>query len=391
MKKIVLLGMIFCMILGNAGCKTNMANENQNSIVEESNTKQNNTTEEQVNSLKNNQGDSKEDQKTKSETKEDKKIEPMSESDLTVTDGVNKITLDSLYDDFKTTDKEEKVNASDNNYVGEIYMQNDTAYKVYFHVYNDYTIYTSNINYDYKKADFDTYYIMQIAINGDKYETARGVHIGDMKEDIYKVYGEESKENKDKEANLNNGISDNSDYQIKEEIEYNYKNYDLLFSIDQDDIIREINLVISPLGEVKDDCTEDKEYTASVDLLDYIEYSKQEFIENTGLEVSKAPDGDEYELYMGYNQNLQIYFEDESVLMIQFYDKIEGFNLLGLNCGGAIDDAINNLKERGYEYTYNDNVEGYEVDLKGDDSETLFLRTENNIITCLFYSVNEIY
>ena len=381
MKRVILVGMVLCMILGSVGCNTNKVNENKNSIVKESNA---------IEKL-DIQGNSKENQNTQSETKEEKKIKPMNESDLTVTDGVNMITLDSLYYDFETTEKEKIENASENNYVGEIYSEDDTMYKVFIHIYNDFTIYTANINYDYKEVDYDTYYIMQIDIDGGEYETARGVHIGDTKEDIYKVYGEESKEDKDKETNPNSKILDNSDYQIKEEIEYNYKNYALLFSIDQDDIIRVISLIVNPLGEVEDENTEAQVNADNVDLLDYVVCSKQEFIKNTGLEVSKEPDGDEYELYMGYSENLQVYFEDESAIMIQFFGEIEGYSLLGLNCGMRIDDAINELEKKGLECIYDDNAEVYEVNLKEDKSEILFIRTENYIITFLFYSINEIY
>lgn len=48
MKRIILVGMILCMILGSTGCKTNKEYENQNSFVKESETKQNNTTQKQV-------------------------------------------------------------------------------------------------------------------------------------------------------------------------------------------------------------------------------------------------------------------------------------------------------------------------------------------------------
>lgn len=390
MKKIVLVGMVLCMLLGNVGCNTNKDSGDQDNIVNESITK-----DKQQNEKENNTEDNYTDDDI--QTGDDKQIEPMNDSDLTVTDGENNITLDARYDDFKTTDKELDVSGSENNYVGEIYMENDIMYKVFSHEYNDFTLYSSNINYDNKEAESDTYYIMQMVIHGDQHETARGICVGDTTEDVYKVYGEGSEEDKvdDTYQYGTNSIVD--DYQIIGNVTYSYKNYSLQFIFDKENIIREINLVVNPIGKLdpavykEDDVSVTKEEASSLDLLDYLAFNKEEFIDKTGIQVERGPEGDEYEYYTGYDQNLQIYFEEESVLMIQFYGDVEGYNLLGLSCGMTFKEAIKELNKRGLDYKYEENSGDYEVSLNKEKSASLYISTENSKVVSLFYSVNEIY
>lgn len=108
-------------------------------------------------------------------------IKPIDVSDFILSDGSNSIELDSLYDDFKTNELEEKV---ENNYVGEIYTE-EYVYKVFSHTYTDFDLYTSNSNYNLKNRDFDEYHITQITLKNSNYTTARGITIGSDLEDVY--------------------------------------------------------------------------------------------------------------------------------------------------------------------------------------------------------------
>ncbi|HEX3077616.1 MAG TPA: hypothetical protein VHQ24_12200 [Lachnospiraceae bacterium] len=287
MKRLLLIGMILCMALVNNGCNTSKENDNLSSIeagqvVDQGNSEQQKDQgKDQVNKVQDSEIQQKSQDQQKSEDQQknevqqenqDNKvnqtepvqrnieIEPLNESDFIVSDGTNEITLDSLYDNFTTTEKEIDTHGSENNYVGEIYV-GDSMYKVFSHTYKNFTIYTSNLNYDYKKADFDTYYITQIDITGGDYSTSRGIQIGDTKEDIYKAYGKELSKSASSELSESQGI--HSDIAVDdrspvtETKAYTYRNYMLSFSLDKNGIILKTSLVVNPLG--KEEVSEDSE------------------------------------------------------------------------------------------------------------------------------------
>ena len=125
-------------------------------------------------------------------------IKPLLMEDFTVTDGINSIVLDSLFDEFKTDEIEIK---HDNNYVGEIYA-GDFTYKVFFHEYANFDLYTSNTNYNLKNRNFDEYHITQITLKSQKYKTNRGLTVGSDIEEIYELYGPGEVKDRDDKTEL---------------------------------------------------------------------------------------------------------------------------------------------------------------------------------------------
>ncbi len=109
-------------------------------------------------------------------------------NDFSITDSAEVIWLDQPFDG-SVTEKQEW----DSSYTGEIY-EGDTGYKLYYHEYEDFELYTSNYHFDIKNRTFDEYFIWQITIKTSKYKTAGGVTVGDCMEEVEKVYGVGEKE-----------------------------------------------------------------------------------------------------------------------------------------------------------------------------------------------------
>jgi len=110
---------------------------------------------------------------------------PLEIEDFFVSDGKNTIILDFPYIDFDIDMIEEEI---ENSYVGELYA-GEFAYKVFFHKYADFDLYTSNTNYNTKNRGFDEYYITQISLKTPVYKTYRGIAIGASAEDLINTYG----------------------------------------------------------------------------------------------------------------------------------------------------------------------------------------------------------
>ncbi len=153
-------------------------------------------------------------------------IEPIKASDFIVSDGINSIKLDSPFKDFKYHKPEEKI---DNNYVGET-ISGEYTYKTYMHKYPDFDLYASNLNYNLKNRSFDEYYITQITLKNSIFKTARGIAISSKLENVYNAYGCGEMSNSD-------GIVD---------IVYGFKDMELLFTIDKNQNVKEIVLMIKP-------------------------------------------------------------------------------------------------------------------------------------------------
>jgi hypothetical protein len=105
--------------------------------------------------------------------------------DFSVSDGENIISLDFPYIDFKIDLPEKE---ADNNYVGETYS-GEYVYKYFCHIYDDFDIYVSNIDYNLNGRDFDEYYISQITLKTPAFKTHRGVVIGSNAEELTSIYG----------------------------------------------------------------------------------------------------------------------------------------------------------------------------------------------------------
>lgn len=110
-------------------------------------------------------------------------ISGLNDNDFVITDNIDTI-LGSKYSDFAT----QKVVIS-SSYVGEIRSENNIIYKFFHHSYDDFDLYTSNINYDIKNHNFEEYYISQLTIKSDRFKTSRGVTIGSCENDIFEKYG----------------------------------------------------------------------------------------------------------------------------------------------------------------------------------------------------------
>jgi hypothetical protein len=95
------------------------------------------------------------------------------------------LALDTPYKDFKTPEEEIEI---ENNYVGEVYS-GELVYKYYLHKYKDFDLYVSNVKYNEKNRNFDEYYISQITLLTNNYETSRGLKIGDAFEKVVDNYG----------------------------------------------------------------------------------------------------------------------------------------------------------------------------------------------------------
>lgn len=109
-------------------------------------------------------------------------------NDFSITDSVDMICLDQPFDS-SVTEKQEW----NSSYTGEIY-EGDTGYKLYYHGYEDFELYTSNYHFDIKNRTFDEYFIWQITIKTSKYKTA-GVLRLEIAWKMWKKYTEWVKKN----------------------------------------------------------------------------------------------------------------------------------------------------------------------------------------------------
>lgn len=160
---------------------------------------------------------------------DDAEITQLAENDFIVTDGSNRIQLDTPFQELKINEEEETL---DNNYVGEVYA-GDYVYKTYFHNYPDFILYISNTNYNTKGRNFDDYYITQITLLNTNYATARGVTIGTSEDELYLAYGKGEKQENDG----------------KEQVTYTYNDKKLIFELDLSSKVS--NIYVTVLSEEK--------------------------------------------------------------------------------------------------------------------------------------------
>lgn len=115
-----------------------------------------------------------------------REVDPLSEEDFTITDGINIIGLYMAFKDLKLNMTEKLV---ENNYVGET-TSGEFIYKYYMHQYDDFDLYVSNANYNYKGKKFDDRYVSQITLkNKSDFKTARGITISSALKDVTEAYG----------------------------------------------------------------------------------------------------------------------------------------------------------------------------------------------------------
>ncbi|WP_038901019.1 hypothetical protein [Dickeya dadantii] len=134
----------------------------------------------------------------------------LSEHDFNIYSPIGNIPLGQPYE--KISSQWNKCLDSHGVELGGIVSRNNIEYK-----YSDYSadgliIRLSNINYDKKGLNFDTYRVTAIIIDNGNYLTSRGVSVGMTKEEVINTYGEPSEKNK-------NAIT------------YNYNNYALEFKL----------------------------------------------------------------------------------------------------------------------------------------------------------------
>lgn len=111
-------------------------------------------------------------------------------SDFCVSDGIDTIALDSL--SCEMIIQREKIEFDDPmNFNVEYIYGEEYTYRAFPLVYeNGVQIYLSNLNYDKKGQNFDTYHITQITISDSSFLTPRGIKVGSAKEEVISKYGE---------------------------------------------------------------------------------------------------------------------------------------------------------------------------------------------------------
>ena len=151
---------------------------------------------------------------------EEYKPAPICYNDFSVTDGDDIIILDMMYKDSMIKKKEIK---QDCNYVGEKFM-GEYTYKYFYHAFDDFDLYTSNIYYNKKNRDFNEYYMSQINLKNNKFRTSRGASLDSTYNDIILLYGK--------------GID------TDDSIIYQMNDKKLVFKFDKDKKVEDILLII---------------------------------------------------------------------------------------------------------------------------------------------------
>lgn len=158
----------------------------------------------------------------------DKQSKPLEEKDLTVRSKEEQITLDAHYSDLKVN--EDSLNQEGTLLTSE--MIGDYYYKYYMHEYTDFKIVTSNLNYNVKGEDFNTYYMVQIDLKTPVFETMRGIKIGSSKEQVVNAYGE------------------GQETETPSEWGYTFKNKAIYILFNSIDKVEHIRLVVDKLPQV---------------------------------------------------------------------------------------------------------------------------------------------
>lgn len=144
-------------------------------------------------------------------------------SDFIITDGDLSLGLcnsTSVIYDAKTLNKE-------NFHLVTERIVNNWLYKYYWHDYTSLAVYTTNEYWDLRDTDINSgYFISQINLKTDRFETARGIKIGSSVNDIILKYGEPK-------------IGKSEDYTY---YSYYYYHMNLSFTIEGDGLVTGISL-----------------------------------------------------------------------------------------------------------------------------------------------------
>ncbi len=124
-------------------------------------------------------------------------VKPLGTADFIATDGENAIVLGYPMDDFSIALEGGKELEGTN--VGYIYLEEPDnngidTFKLFVRETEDFAIYTSNVGGKDMYRGFDDYYIYQIDLISPKYKTLRGVKVGDSKESVLALYGDDFEE-----------------------------------------------------------------------------------------------------------------------------------------------------------------------------------------------------
>ncbi|WP_310604763.1 hypothetical protein [Anaerosporobacter sp.] len=93
-----------------------------------------------------------------------------------------------------------------------------------------------------------------------------------------------------------------------------------------------------------------------IDLYDYIDCDKQEFLDKTGLEIERLEESDNtvYEEYSGYKEYdydiFSVYFYKDKVQSINFSTEVPGYSFLGIKLTMYKESVIEILNKAGYVY-----------------------------------------
>ncbi|WP_143088797.1 hypothetical protein [Izhakiella capsodis] len=96
----------------------------------------------------------------------------------------------------------------------------NSEYKFYRHRYEDFTLYTSNLDWDKQQRSIDSYRIAQITLLSPELMTARGIHIGSSEQALLQAYGA--------------GVHER--YNDVQRRTYHYHGMELVFTLQQRDV-----------------------------------------------------------------------------------------------------------------------------------------------------------
>lgn len=135
-----------------------------------------------------------------------------------------------------------------------------------------------------------------------------------------------------------------------------------------------------------------------IDIYDYVNLSKEEFIKNTGLIIAKTEegtvleDGDSLEfggnIYYGYDFYLEVYFDDDKLSYLRIFGELPGYSFLGVAVGMSKKDVMEMLTAAGYDYKeLFDEI--YIFYINKDGEQQLCIDIEDDKVSSIYYDYFE--
>jgi len=163
------------------------------------------------------------------------------------------------------------------------------------------------------------------------------------------------------------GTKEKDLYQIKED-SFNYE--------DEDKNINDVNIEKNSVMEEPDEDT-------GIDLSRYLDLSAEQFVEKTGMELC-LEHGEEGDYFIGYEERVELDFDDEGIFNFNILTYVEGYNFFGVEVGMDIEEANNLLKEQGLECQEQSNdYYVYYLDSKG--FKKLYIQWDKEKVISIIY------